>query len=408
MLMISGVSRGLIGSAAASVSLLGYTVASKPDPYPPLTWSIQSKEYPDHVAMGLGPFHYFFPEKGATSPIDRIPEHLKSSVRSVDEMKCMKPGLNAPSDVGDLVSGLIATDSRSYHILESRLKHIRLKLAQNGPLPRQAEDHLHSKPESTVTLSLKRNLKDKKFNSYTSFTDRRDIEEIIVNALEKEFEEGSYFPLRGSKSCSKKTSMSKSLEDLLRSKGLIFDVPWSVYDLSCGYGRHWPDARGVFILPSAENTEMVVFVNSEDHMHVVAKRTDGDSSKCLSEIQTVAERIQKHINYAKNDLNGFLTLRPEDSGTGLDVSHKVGLNRLHRHAKFLPLCEKLRLKVLTNSSEVNASFHLVNFERFTLSSEEAAQRTDASVALIQLIDKMLSSPKTEQEGLHLIDDLLVS
>lgn len=406
--MASGVSRGLIGSAAASVSLLGYTVASRPDPYPPLTWSIQAKEYPDHVAMGLGPFHFYFPEKGATSPIDRIPDNLKSSVKSVHEMKCMKPGLNAPSDVGDIVSGLVAVDSSSYLILEGRIKNIKLKLAQNGPLPPQAEDHLHSKPASTVTLSLKRNLKDKQFNSYISFTDRREIEEILVNALEKEFGEGSYFPLRGSKSWGRKTSMSKNLEDLLRSKGLIFDVPWSVYDLSCGYGRHWPDARGVFILPSVENTEIVVFVNSEDHMHVVAKRTDGDSSICLSEIQTLVDRMQKHLQFAKNDLNGYLTLRPEESGTGLDVSHIINLNRIHRHAKFLSLCEKLRLKVLTNSSETYSRFHFVNVERFNLSFEDAVERMDAAVAVLQKLDNMLSSPGTEQEGLHLIDDLLLS
>lgn len=393
-------SRGIVGTAAASVGLFGYTVLTKPDPYPPRTWSSQAKMYPDHVAMGLGPFHYYFPEKGATSPIDRISDNELS----VEEMKCLKPGINAPADIGDYVSGIVAIDSSSYNLFENKLKLIRSKFTREGDIPKLSFLDKIERGKS-ITVSSRRNLKGRAFNSYNSFIQRRENELTIVNALKDQFPEGSYFPLHGSKSLGKK-SMPKDLEDLLRSKGLIFDVPWTVYELSCGFGRYWPDARGVFVLPSDKGTDLVVFVNSEDHLEVIAKREDGNATSCFKGNQQVIEKIEKHIDFAKDELNGFLTLRPEEAGTALMISYDIQLNRLHRHPKFVPLCRKLQLKVL-KSCDYN-QIQLVNFERFNLSPEEAVLRTNSAVDIVQLIDQLLDSTDTELEGLHAINSILAS
>jgi hypothetical protein len=354
--------------------------------------------------MGLGHSHYYFPEKGATSPIDRIPDQLKDTVRSIHEMKCLKPGLNAPSDVGYTVSGLVAVDASSYELLGDRLSKIRSKLAKKEMRIRSGDFENLERPAHTVTLSARRNLKDKNFNSYISFQDRREIEETVLKALQAEFPKGEYFPLPGNDSRERKP-MSKDLQDLLRSKGLIFEAPWSVYDLSCGFGRHWPDARGVFILPAVGETELVVFLNADDHMQIVAKRKDGDQKICLTEINSSLNRIEKYLTFETDSKNGFLTSRPETSGTGLDISGEVNLIRLNRHAKFLPLCHRLRLEV-TESDE--KKYHLSSFERFELSPEEAVERTDYALGVILHIEELLNSKETEQQGLRCIEGILSS
>ena len=87
------------------------------------------------------------------------------------------------------------------------------------------------------------------------FKERRYLEIVITSGLIQLDGElkGTYFPLNGSDSTfemiddgKRFPNMSHDERESLRKNGALFQEPDSTVLLSSGYGRDWPDARGIF------------------------------------------------------------------------------------------------------------------------------------------------------------------
>jgi hypothetical protein len=375
-------SKPAIATAVVGLSALGFTWYTRPEPYPPSQWSKEAKKFPDHVSRGLGPLLYYYPEKGVRTPIDRIPDNLKSSVSSIEELMCVRPGIDC--GVNEYNSGLVMQDTSSYRFAEKTVekfkKSDRLAFSQKSP-----------SLMAPVCVSMKRNLKSLPFMSSISFEGRRQVEDQVLSVLEGH---GTYYPLIGSRSTGSKP-MSKIMLDVLRSQGLVFEAPWTAYDLSTGIGRHWPDARGVFLVtPDETGTEIVVWVNHEDHVELVGIRQDGDAEKILNCIEKISAKFDTVKDSA---IFGHLTTKPENSGIGMTVSYQCDLSKLSKHKRFVELCGKLRVKPMAIG---NGIFNIASFEKFGLTEKDCIDRTRSSVAkLIELestttfsgeIDKLVS------------------
>jgi len=122
----------------------------------------------------------------------------------------------------------------------------------------------------SVTFRASRNLSCKKMPPACSKQERRDIEEVLIRVfanMPSEFAHFRYCPLRGSCSQSDRTGdISEKDEAWLENLGLLPDMPESGLLLSAGVGRHWPDARGVFI---DKDATLAGIVNDEDHLELV-------------------------------------------------------------------------------------------------------------------------------------------
>ena len=382
------ISKPALASAAAGLGILAYTWRGIPEPYPPMTWSRTARSMAGW--SGLGPFQYYSSEKGATTPIDRVPASLIDRVGTVDRLKCMKPGLDSPSSVGEYVSGLVMVDEGSYTLMANEVALVRERLTARAT--KVVPESKIPKSHVPVFVSLKRNLAGKPFASYIPFDDRRAVEATVMAAMEGM---GTYHPLPGSQSSTR--PMSTVLQDVLRSRGLIFEAPWTTYELSTGCGRHWPDARGVCLVPAVDGTDVAVWVNREDHVEVVGVRADGDLEKAYAAVASVADSLETKIKFAKDPASGYLTSRPEDAGTGLQVSATLDLTRVSRHPSFHSLCRSLRLNPIELNRD-HAIWNLVSVERFGLTPTEAIERTESAIAELMRIESSLRSAFTARDG----------
>jgi hypothetical protein len=376
-----------IGCAAASGAFLAFTWYTKPKPYPPYGWSEQARAFPEHIAAGLGPFQYYCSENGATNN----PEDSR-----------MKPGLDAPN-VPD-TSGIRMFRAEDYTDLESVVARVRENLCKKGVLEGKEPLNPLSVP---VSVYLKRNLRDRPFNSIIQFAERRDIEATVVAALEKIFPNDKYHCMHGSRSRNSH-GMSLFLQDVLRSKGLLFEAPWTVYDLSCGTGRHWPDARGVFVVTTNGDVDAAVWVNGEDHIEIVAISSRGDVGTALRITQEIASKLETVLSFSKDEINGYLTMKPEEAGTGMKVSCMVSLPNLSKHREFANICSSLRLRAgLVDRPSL--TFTLMSVERFGLTPDENAKRTSFSIEKILELENLLGkkSPDADKEIVNILSQTLV-
>merc|ERR1719401_3246719 len=98
----------------------------------------------------------------------------------------------------------------------------------------------------TTRCRTGRSVRGFKLPPATEFQERRDLEALIVKALNQMDGElkGKYYGLCGSQSTD--SAMDKDKEERLRKSGNLFQEPDSTLLLSSGCGRHWPDAREIF------------------------------------------------------------------------------------------------------------------------------------------------------------------
>lgn len=378
------VSRKAVGAALTGVSVLGYTWYTKPGPYPPLSWSASARRTLDHTSLGLGPFQYSCGDMGATTPTDRVPSDMKAL--SLAELRCIKPGLDAPAEN---LSGLVMTCGADYSLMESRIEAVRKRFSKQGSIaPKNLTQRI------PVWIHVKRNLASTPFASYITFEERRRVEQTLVDALLAIDPSGTYHAFPESRSMM--TNMSHMLHDLLRSRGLVFEAPWRVYDLSCGFGRHWPDARGVFLTSSGD----AVWINGEDHVEIVA---EGDMTAASKRVMDWTDSLGRRLSFATDEKNGYMTLKPEDAGTGLKVSASVGMGRLSRHPNFSSVCNKLRINAVPVDSE---TFSVSTIERFGITNEDAIARAESAIATVVAIEDALLA--NAPEGESMIAQLLAS
>lgn len=199
-------------------------------------------------------------------------------------------------------------------------------------------------------LQLSRNLRGLPFPPACSSAQRREVERVVTKILTRLTGScsGTYFPLRGSRSFPLMLEgMSEAAEKGLRSKALLMQEPKALGQLACGFGKDWPEARGVFEFLGGEGSEtgLAVWINEEDHISFVATRRDGnlkaaftalcDAEKCVRE-----QLLTEGFEFACSDRLGALTSLPGRLGSGLSVRVQVEMPRLPASSNIASLCEE--------------------------------------------------------------------
>merc|ERR1712232_165939 len=109
-------------------------------------------------------------------------------------------------------------------------------------------------------------------------------------------------------------------EERLQHIGALFRESEAPSVLSAGYGRQWPDARGVFL-----GKEQVFFawVNNQDHLTLVSRSFDGDIGIAFDRLIRADAFVEAQLRkdsgrvYAHGGGLGFLTACPSNSGTAM-------------------------------------------------------------------------------------------
>ena len=180
--------------------------------------------------------------------------------------------------------------------------------------------------------------------------------------------------------------------DALRSQGLVFEAPWTTFDLASGLGRHWPDARGVWLVDSGESP-VAVWVNHENHVEIVGRGLDGLA--VMTRVQKIRDNLSRNLpSVAKSRSVEYLCVKPEHCGSGATVSQTMVLKRLSLHPRFKDLTRHLGLAVTDLG---NNNFYFVSSERFGLSVEESASRADSALRILVNLDSQSDASQTIEQ-----------
>merc|ERR1719215_482617 len=139
--------------------------------------------------------------------------------------------------------------------------------------------------------------------------------------------------------------MDSSDEADLRARGFKFDPPDHAMQRSAGFGRHWPQARGVFRGHGV--VDFTVMVNHLDHLRIRSARSDGDVLKAFELLQCADRGLEKGLvemgvgGYARHQRLGYLLSDPATLGTGMTISGVLLLPRLAAMKDFQGLCKRL-------------------------------------------------------------------
>ncbi|CAK0812403.1 unnamed protein product [Prorocentrum cordatum] len=197
----------------------------------------------------------------------------------------------------------------------------------------------------SVRARIARNLQGIRMPPACSLEERREVERVVAQSLRTM--PGEYFPLRGSSSYPPKPEgMSAADEERLEAEHLLFDEPDSQVLLSSGFGRDWPDARGVFV---GEDRQLLVWVNESDHLRMQAMQGGSDLKAVFGRLcellagTEVALKATGH-SFAKSSNLGFLGACPSNLGTCLAASAIIRIPLLSAEPQFRAICRQLRLQ----------------------------------------------------------------
>mmetsp|Transcript_43793 Transcript_43793/g.103517 ORF Transcript_43793/g.103517 Transcript_43793/m.103517 type:complete len:959 (-) Transcript_43793:241-3117(-) len=321
--------------------------------------------------------HHSLVADALRSDVDLYPR-LRSQVTAlgVSVAECIKPGIDCPGHELMKVSGLFAGDAECYDLFAVLFKPVIKTLHTGCSVDSDTEMHPSDTAASKLSnmridplghyavhslLEVRRNLSGLRFPSCCSKDERREVERLLTQAmgqLQQDLQ-GVYLPLATSRSHAAKVGgMAKHQEARLRKAGMLFAEPDSRMRLSAGFGRHWPDARGIFV---SDTQAMYMWCNEEDHLRCFTRQQDGDVKAMWSRVERTLASVEATLaksghsgGFARHDRLGYLTTCPSRLGTAIRAT--VALKIPHCAAKLdLPLL--CRAHGLQPSQEVSSAAH---------------------------------------------------
>jgi len=366
--------------------------------------------------------------------------HVKSS-GGVPLAKCLKTGMDNAGHPMIKTVGFVCGDEDCYNVFWSLLRPI---IAKRHKLKTTALDSLRQiqdldceklsrtpiDPTGRYVISTRirtgRSIRNFLLPPSISYDDRRKLEEVIVHAL-RTYDTRSdpsnklsvdanlkltvssprenpdtynvkYIPLVGSSSFPHAASeVCEEREETLRSRGMLFQEPNSTLLLSSGFGRHWPDARGM-LLNREEN--FLIWLNEEDHLRIIAMEEGSDMRRVFSRwtegLRWTRKRLEAHgLVYQWSDRLGFLTTCPSNLGTGMRASVMVRLPLLSKQPNFKQLANKLGLQVRgsrgVDSQSVAGIYDISNRDRLGQSEVQLCNTVIEGVAALVRAEHSLES-----------------
>lgn len=327
--------------------------------------------------------------------------------------KCIKTGADNRGHPMIKTVGLVAGDEYCYdtfapifdRVIRQRHGDERLSLQHITDMDRKRLTLVRADPSGRFVLSTQiraaRSLAGVRFPPALAMNDRREVERVIVRAL-MEMDgalKGDYFPLPASQSYAPKPGgMSVQDEEELRNANLVFDQPDSTTTLCSGVGRHWPDARGVFVNTSRSFS---VWVNEEEHLRAIAVRKLDAIQEAFLEmaeaLDNIAVSLRRHGDcsdgFAHSSRLGFLTSCPSNLGTAMRVSVILRLPLLTQQDGLAAWCARRRLTLRSAIDESGAQLagvvEVSNCDRLGVSEVDAVNLVIEAVSQLVLAEQRL-------------------
>eukprot|EP00929_Paragymnodinium_shiwhaense_P081067 TRINITY_DN42343_c0_g1_i1.p1 TRINITY_DN42343_c0_g1~~TRINITY_DN42343_c0_g1_i1.p1 ORF type:complete len:1050 (+),score=226.44 TRINITY_DN42343_c0_g1_i1:117-3266(+) len=264
----------------------------------------------------------------------------------------------------------------------------------------------------SAQLTVSRNFMRLRMLPAISLEERQEVERLLVSAFVRENvcgTGGSYYPLKGSMSCPLRLGgMSDEETAALEKAGFSFQTPDAEVHLAAGYGRHWPDSRGIY---TTECRKVAVWVNEEDHFRLaISAGRDAELPSMYERLRRLLEGIEasskkRGHTFAHSSRLGYLGSSPANIGSCLSCTLTLAVPKLSRMPGFRPLCD--RLSVVSRPAAgrpLGAGFlDVSNAVRFgSTDSHQINQVVGACRLMIQLEKRLQSGEKIVLEDCNVL------
>lgn len=348
---------------------------------------------------------------------DKLYESL-ANVRTplgVSFSQCIKPGIDCPGHELVKVSGAYAGDFDCYEVFEGLFNPVIGSLHNGFKVDKSHDRHEHMTDMSPLKLSnaridptgryavfanleTRRNISSMRLPTCCSREERREVERLAVRmliALEGDLK-GHYYPLRHSQSYLPKVGgMTRSQEEQLRRACALFAEPDSRMRLSAGLGRHWPDARGIFM---SDKQSLFVWCNEEDHLRFVSRQPTVDLKAMWTRVITAIEKVEKGLEEASlkfmhSDHLGFITTCPSRLGTALRVSVSLKIPLLAGAVDLQALCRSLQLQSTQEVGSVTygSVWNISNCDCLGVSEVDTLNSVTEGCAVLVMLEQRLEA-----------------
>jgi len=221
---------------------------------------------------------------------------------------------------------------------------------------------------------------------------RRETESLIVqglNSLQGELS-GKYYGL---------LSMTEEENESLIKQHFLFENP-DAWTISGGFGRDWPDCRGIYL---NTNKTFLVWVNEEDHMRIISMQKGADFVAVFKRFVDACNAIEASlkangVSFAHSAHLGYITTCPTNLGTGLRASVHVKLPLLGKVAGFDKYAKGLGLQVRGQGGEKDYAytgvFDVSNRHRLGYSEVQLVQTMLDGIEKLIELEKKLEAGET--------------
>jgi len=179
---------------------------------------------------------------------------------------------------------------------------------------------------------------------------RRETERLIVGGLEglKGELAGRYLALN---------DMTPEENQKWIDDHFLFENP-DAWTISGGFGRDWPDSRGLFV---NDAKTFLVWVNEEDHMRIISMQKGADVVEVFRRFVDACNTVEKFLTeagagFAHTAHHGYITTCPTNLGTGMRASVHAKLPLLGKVDGFKEYAASMGLQIRGRGGEKDHSY----------------------------------------------------
>ncbi|KAK3749053.1 hypothetical protein QZH41_019185 [Actinostola sp. cb2023] len=312
--------------------------------------------------------------------------------------QAIQPGIDNPYHPHICITGIVAGDEESYQVFAELFDRI-IEERHNGY--KRTSMHVtdmnptkvkHGKFDENFVLSCRiracRSLKGFRLPPMCSRKERRSIESFmksVLGMMQGDLE-GCYYS---------HSSLTSDDHHHLVFDHPLFDEPTNRYFVSCGLSRDWPDARGIW---HTKDRSVIVKVNEEDHIKIIAVESGGDIEKVYERFYKGLRELEKRIEvsggvFMRNNHLGNITTCPSNLGTALRASVHVKLPHLGKDSRFPAILCALRLQKRGSGGLEkpikDSVYDISNADRLGYTEIELVQKVIDGVNLLIKMEKRL-------------------
>ncbi|KAM6940485.1 creatine kinase M-type [Xenentodon cancila] len=302
----------------------------------------------------------------------------------------IRPSIEEPGDCSGPVSvGCVAGDAQSYilfcdffdRVIEAHHEH---KISSQTPESDFNYDNLKGGDDLDRSyavcceVSAVRGVEDFCFPTHCSRGERRQLLSLARKALQRLGDE-----LPGRLLLLEELNQDQQIEVNLKTP--------SSSQLRSGVARDWPDARAVWL---SKDGSLVVWVNTEDHLRLVATREPANVAEAFKCICINLQKLEEYYGALRHPFIwkqqlGWVTSSPADVGTGLRINVYLKLQHLPQHKRLQDVLKRLR--ICMNKTDSPTLHRVSNAATFGLSEVELTQLVVDGVKLLINMEKRLEA-----------------